>query len=132
MRKKICALLILLVSCSPGSLEEYQLEGENIAKALLRHLERVESVGDLIKEGPKLKKEYALLVQVMIAAKIYQNKHPDEEVSEPIGLEVSEALKNEFMRIYQLEGCQEVMEGLQRESLHKLDLFHKRSQALKI
>jgi len=130
MRKKIFALLIILSGCSPSSLEEYQVEGENIARAILKHLEKVESVSDLVREGPKLKKEYALLVQVMIQAKKYQGGHPNEEVSEPIGVEVSDALKKEFMRVYQLEGCQEVMEGLQRESLHKLDLFHRRLQTV--
>ncbi len=128
-RLAICILLI--TSCSPSSIDEFQLEGEDIAKELLKELVKVHSLSDLKREGPKIKKEYLHLVDVMIAAKKYQNRHPNDEVPGQIGLEASEALKKEFIRVYQLEGCSELMEALQRESLHKLDLFHLRSEAMK-
>lgn len=123
--------MILCVACAPHSMEEYKLEGEGIAKSLLKQLEKVHSVNDLVETGPRLKKEYAKLLQLMVAAKKYQNAHPEEEVGDPIGLEVSDALKREFIRIYQLEGCSDVMEALQRESLHKLDLSYRRLEGLK-
>ena len=132
MRKIYFVLLLILSACSPNSIQEFQFEGEGIAKKLLHELARVHSLSDLKKEGPNLKKEYAHLIDVMIAAKKYQDRHPDDEVPSQIGFEVSEALKKEFMRIYQLEGCAEVMEALQRESLHKLDSYHQRREALKI
>ncbi len=127
----LVGVFLFCVGCSPSSIEEFQFEGEDVAKGLLKELGRVYSLSDLKKEGPKLKKEYEHLARLMIAAKKYQNRHPNDEVSGLIGFEVSEALKKEFMRIYQLGGCSEVMEELQRESLHKLDLFHRRSEALK-
>ncbi len=132
MRKKFLVFLVFFVSCSPGSIKEYQIEGEDIAKNMIKILERVESVNDLERDSLKLKKEIAALVKIMIEAKKYQNSHPEEEVREPINFEVSEALKKEFMRIYQLEGCQDAMEALQRESLHKLDLYHRKLEGLKI
>ena len=128
MQKKIFIFFVFLSGCAPSSLEDYHFEGEVIAKAILHSLEKVESVHDLVCEGGKLKKEFSRLVRVMVAAGKYHAQHPNEEESALIGFEVSERLKKEFMRVYQIEGCQEVMEGLQRESLHKLDLFHKRSQ----
>ncbi len=131
MRFQIFALLFLFISCSPNSVQEYQLEGEGIAKAILKRLERVQSISDLEREGPRLKKEFAALVNVMIAAKEYVERCPLEEAAEPPSLEVSNALKREFMRVYQLEGCLELMEALQRESLHKLDLHQKRLEAKK-
>ena len=131
MRKIYFCLICILVSCSPNSIEEFQLEGEAVAKELLNDLVKVQSLKDLKSEGPKLKKEYNQLVEIMIAAKKFQNRHLGDEVPGHIGLEVSEALKKEFIRIYQLEGCLEVMEALQRESLHKLDLYHQRSEARK-
>lgn len=130
MRKKIWVWVIFLSACSPHSLEECQQDGETIGRAILKELQRVESVGDLVRVGPRLKKEYAKLVWLIIAAKKYQDILPQENFSEAIGFEVSESLKKEFIRVYQLEGCQEVMEGLQRESLHKLDLYHKRLQVI--
>ena len=131
MWKIFLVLAFLLSSCSPSSSREYQLEGEDIAKAILKRLERVQSAGDLVREGPKLKKDYAKLVQVMIAAREYQERCPLEEVALQPRMEVSDALKREFMRVYQLEGCHELMEALQRESLHKLDLHQKRLEAKK-
>lgn len=131
LREIIIGSLLFCGGCSPSSIEEFQFEGEDIARGLLKQLEKVHSMSDLKREGPKLKKEYASLVEVMIAAKKFQNRHPDEEVPRIQRLEVSEALKKEFMRIYQLEGCAELMEALQRESLHKLDLYHRRLEALK-
>ena len=124
MKKKIFILVVLLYGCSPSSLEDYHWEGENIAKAILYSLEKVESTHDLAHEGVRLKKEFARLTRLIIAASKYQSKHPSEEIRELIGFEVSEKLKKEFIRIYQIEGCQQVMEELQRESLHRLDLFH--------
>ncbi len=121
------ALLIFCVSCSPSSMAEFQLEGEGIAKTVLARLQEVESVSDLVREGPRLKKEFASLVKVMIEAKKYRAENPEEEAPVLVRLEVSEALKREFIRVYQLEGCAEVMEGLQRESLHRLDYHRMRS-----
>ncbi len=131
MRNFYFVLALILVACSPSSIEEFQFEGENIAKRLLKQLEKVHSVSDLKREGPKLKKEYAHLARLMIAAKKFQNSHPNEEEPGLEGLEVSEDLKKEFIRIYQLEGCLELMEELQRESLHKLDLYRLRLEARK-
>ncbi len=121
------ALLIFCVSCSASSMAEFQLEGEGIAKTVLARLQEVESVSDLVREGPRLKKEFASLVKVMIEAKKYRAENPEEEAPVLVRLEVSEALKREFIRVYQLEGCAEVMEGLQRESLHRLDYHRMRS-----
>ena len=129
MRNIYFVLLFFFAACSPSSIEEFQLAGEGIARGLLKQLEKVQSISDLKREGPKLKKEYAHLAQVMIAAKKFQNRHPDEEMPSLKRLEVSEALKKEFIRIYHLEGCSELMEALQRESLHKLDLYHRRLEA---
>jgi hypothetical protein len=131
MRKKFLFFLFFLASCSPGSIKEYQIEGEDIAKNIIKILERIESVSDLERDSLKLKKEFISLVKVMIEAKKYQNNHPEEEIRASVSLEVSENLKKEFMRIYQLEGCQDVMEALQRESLHKLDLFHRKWEGTK-
>ena len=131
MKKIFLVCLFFGISCSPGSIDEFRLEGEWIAKSILERLQKVESLSDLVKEGPRLKKEFALLVKVMIEAKKYRFENPEEEAPMPIRLEVSEALKQEFIRVYQFEGCAEVMEGLQRESLHRLDYHLTRSEALK-
>lgn len=118
MRWLIFALLF--VSCGPASMEEFQCEGERVALALTRDLEKVESLQDLKAESPQLKKKFAELVDLMLAARKYQLKHPDEEAPNEPNLDISNSLKAEFVRIYRIEGCQEIMEEIQRESLYRL------------
>lgn len=131
MRKKFFCALVFLTSCSPGSIREYQIEGEDVAKNIIKILEKVESPQDVERDSLKLKKEYAALVKIVIDARKYQQNHPGEEVRGPISSEVSDKLKKEFIRIYQIEGCQDVMEALQRESLHKLDLYQRKSEGMR-
>jgi hypothetical protein len=119
-------LLFICIACSPSSREEYRLEGEDIGRGIVKILQRVHSAGDLKREGPRLKKEYAKLVDLMIAAKKVDGRLEDFDSESVSSNSVSEALKAEFMRVYQLEGCAELMGPLQRESLHKLDLYQKR------
>ena len=122
--KSLFFLMLICVGCGPNTAEEYQSEGERIAKRILVQLERVESLADIKREGPKLRQEFWQLTTLMITAREHGIAHPEESVSQGRG-EISEALKQEMMRVYRLEGCQEAMEELQRESLHRLDLHHK-------
>jgi hypothetical protein len=131
MRKKFFLLIFLLISCSPASPKEYQYEGEDVCKSILKILQKIESVSDLNREGVRLKKEYAKLVKVMIEAKKFQLRHKEIELIAPSNFEVSQALKSEFIRIYEIEGCQEKMEALQRESLHKLHQYQRRTEGFK-
>ena len=123
-------LFFLISGCSPNSLKEYQTEGEALAKLLISELREVESTADLLKRSAKVKKIFSQLTELMICAKTYQMKHPEEQGLDFSQRETSEILQRELMRIYQIDGCQDLMEDLQRESLHRLDLFHKKSQKL--
>lgn len=118
-----CFLIGCMTGCSPSSLEEYYYEGESLGKELLRDLESIQTAADLYQNQAKLKKRFKMLVKLMIAAKEYELSHKEEELSFSPNRHMSEALKKEFIRIYQIEGCQEMMENLQRESLHKLSRF---------
>ncbi len=120
-------LLFICIACSPSSREEYQLEGEDIARGITKILQKVSSASDLKREGVRLKKEYAKLVALMIAAKKDEGRLEDSDSEFVRSTTASDALKAEFMRVYQLEGCQELVEQISRESLHKLDLYHLRS-----
>lgn len=131
MRAFLVYLLVLgaLVGCSPSSIEEYRFEGESLVRQIISECQQIQSQEDLIAEKPKLKKKFHKLVDLMIAARKFQVKHIDMEVSSDFRLAANNALKEEFIRIYKIEGCQALMEEIQRDSLHKLDLFS-RKQAL--
>lgn len=116
-------MIPFLASCGPSTPEEYRCEGESIIRLLCKDLQKVESASDLKTEGPKIKKRFAELTRLMILAKKRQLSHPDEWMLEQPSTYLSDELKTEFIRIYQLDGCQKLMEDLQRESLHRLDRF---------
>jgi len=123
MRVYFFLILILLIGCDPGSMEEYRYEGESVSRLLCNDLVKIESTGDLKAQAPKLKKKFVQLTELMIKAKKHQLMHPEEVQIREVNMYLSDQLKMELMRLYQIEGCQMVIEDLQRESLHKLDLF---------
>lgn len=122
MRRYLFAFFFL-VSCGPHTREEYRCEGESVARQLHSDLTRIESLSDLKAEAPKIKKRFINLTDLMIRAKKRQRMQTDEFDVDEKNTYLSDQLKAEFIRIYQIEGCQKLMEDLQRESLHRLDLY---------
>ena len=119
--------VLLTTSCAPTSLSEYRAEGEGQIKKLLEELTHIDSISQLESKEVRLKKRFSAIADLMIAAKKFQMKHPDEaEDVTTWQIEVSEALKQELTRLYEIQGCAEKIEEIQRDSLHKLDLFKRR------
>jgi hypothetical protein len=123
MKYKVFFLGMFLCGCSPSSLEEYRYEGENLAREIAWELARVHSEEDLVAVAPRVKKKFAAMVDLMVAARRHQKKRGEGENPWGGSEEASDFLKEEMMRIYEIEGCREAMQEIQRESLHRLDLF---------
>lgn len=115
------AILLLFVSCSPNSPEEYCKEGESEARALIDLFRQVESKEDFLQVAPKIKKRVEKLTQLMIQAKKMHIRYPRH--TQMINHTLSESLKQEMTRMYRINGVEEKMHKLQRYSLHKLDEF---------
>ena len=116
-------LFLLLSGCAPASLGEYRTEGEDHIKKLMHELSQVESLSGLEARQLKLKKRFTAIVDLIIAAKKFQAKHPEENTEITVWqVEMSDALKRELIRVYAIEGCAELMEEIERDALHKLDL----------
>lgn len=120
MRRYLFVLLIL-TGCGPSTPEEYRSEGESILRHLQSDLNKVESLVDLKVRAPRIKKKFTELTELMIRIKKTQLTYPADWVQQPLNTYLSDQLKTEFIRIYQIDGCQKLMEDLQRESLHRLD-----------
>lgn len=114
--------LLLLQSCQPTSLDEFQYEGACQVELLLKEMEQIETREDLVRMEPVLKKRFEKIAALVIQAKAFQQKNPDLE---PLFLGrsilLSEALLDEMRRVYTLEGGRESVERAQRESMLKLD-----------
>jgi hypothetical protein len=126
MRISILILCLLLSSCAPNSYEDFRKEGEARCRRLVHLLEKIECREDLIKAEADLKKEFTKVVEIIIEARTYQQDHPDKEMIILEENPLNEALKEQMMRIYHIEGGREILERAQRESLLRLDSFEKK------
>ena len=115
------------MGCSPGSLSDYRHEGESACRDIIGDLQKIEKREDVARLEPVLKRKFEKLVSVIIEARKFQIKYPEEALALPIALEsdVSDLLKEELQRVYRIEGGQEIVERAQREAMLRLDGFEK-------
>jgi hypothetical protein len=121
--------LLLLFGCSPHSLEDYQFQGEALCRTLVIELQKIHTRDELAAALPSLKKQFSALVDLIIEAKGFQLKHPEQEGIDPAYYEHEYAaeLKDELTRLCKLEGGREMIEKAQREALIRLDAFKQES-----
>lgn len=120
--------LLLCCSCSPHSSAEFQREGEARCKSLLKDLQKIENREQLVRAESLLKKHFESLIDLMIEAREFQQKHPDDSLAEALLEEeegVDASLEKELRRIYTIEGGREVIEKAQHEALVRLDAFER-------
>jgi hypothetical protein len=116
---RIFLLSLLFFSCASQSLEEYQSEGDAIQRAIVEELTCVHRLEELRRSVPRLRHQFNKLVSVIIEAR---ERFPYSHVQASSG-PGSDRLRLELLRLYELEGAREVMEGAQREALTRLDRF---------
>jgi hypothetical protein len=127
MIQVLFVILFCLVACSPSSLEDFQREGQALSRELAMELQEIQTREELHKAAPKIKKKFDLLVDLMIEARKFQQKHPEENGFDPATTDpaTSDLLLCELKRIYRLESGRETIEKAQRESLIRLDAFER-------
>lgn len=117
-------VFILLFSCSSNSRDEYKSEARSALRMLNKELKKVHSLDDLCLASKVLQKRYNRVVDLMILL-----QHQESEIledSEFVNYNLSDPLKKEFKRIFQIHGCQKKMQEIQRDALIKLDKHHQR------
>jgi hypothetical protein len=121
-------ILCFLTGCGPSSLEDFQEEGEGFSRSLVKELRTIQNRKDLLESAPKLKKRFDGLVDLMIRAREFKEKHPFLESNELIKMnhDLSDQLRIELNRIYAIEGGRELIEKCQEEGLNRLDAFERR------
>lgn len=124
-RLLLFCLASFLTGCSPGSLEDFQREGESRCRTLVLKLQQIETHEQLLRAESDLKKEFEKLVDLMIEAREFQLQNFDEDLPEAIENPTSTALKEELRRIYTIEGGREMIERTQQEALVRLDAYER-------
>ena len=123
-------ILSLLCSCGPSSIEEYKSSAAAINRQIYQELKTVQTREELLSKQIFLKKKFIELAEVIIAAAEYSQKHPDTELNEQHGYpeHVASLLREELERIYQIDGCREIVEKSQEMGKEKLDTYERRKQ----
>lgn len=121
------AIFLVLFSCGSRSAEDYREEGQKVIQKLVDELSKIESKADLLHSSGTLKSLFMKLTDIMIAAR---DHHENDSYAEPLPFsakdkELSERFRTELNRIYEMDGCKEVIEKCQEEALNKLDAFEK-------
>lgn len=121
-------LLMVLCCCSPGSLDDYQKEGQLLCRHLAKELKNIHTREELLKAELSVKKKFDQLVELILEARQYQINHPDEyAASMDEQNPFSEELLFELKRLYaHIEGGREIIERAQKEALIRLDGFEKK------
>jgi hypothetical protein len=119
--------LFILCGCSPNSSEEFQQEGKARCRSLLTDLQKIENREQLLASQPKLKKHFETMIDLIIEAREFQQKHLEEGESENDDrTNTAEAdLQEELRRIYAIEGGREIVERSQQEALVRLDAYER-------
>jgi hypothetical protein len=126
--KSILVILFFLTACGPNSLEDFRAEGEGITRSLIKEFNKIHTRDELLAATPKIKRLFQDLVDVIIHAQEFKDRHPQAE-SLPLNLEnhlLSEQLREELNRIYRIEGGQGIVEKAQTGALNSLDAFEQR------
>jgi hypothetical protein len=119
--------MFLLMICLFSSCAKPCKESEKILKHMVQLLSYVESKEDMQQVAPLFKKDVEKLTFLMIEAKSLQiKKGAKEEVL--INLELSEKLEKELIRVLQIEGVENIISEVEKDSLHRLDAFDRQIQ----
>lgn len=121
----VILLLLFLFGCSPNSSEDFQHEGASLCRALVSDLQHIENREQLLRAEPQLKKRFEDLIDLMIQAREFQQKHLDEGDSVYQEDQVDALLEDELRRVYTIEGARELIERTQQEALIRLDAYER-------
>ena len=119
--KKFIVICLLLLSCTPSSYDGFYREGESLAYAVAKDLEKVETLEDLKQIEGRLKKKFDKLTDLMIAVERF-NQGMVGQVTTGRNTFASDKLKFQMERIYAMEGGKEAFEAIAQESLQKIQL----------
>ncbi len=124
------ALVFSVSSCSSQGPEHFQEKSRNKTMELIRELQKVECLEDIIQKSVCFKGLYLELVDLSIEVQKYQKKHETYWELEAEDFTLSDELRFEFVRIYKILGAKELMEKCQMSALLRLDAFESKCSRL--
>lgn len=111
----ITFISVCLTSCSANGLEDVQEEAHTVMKQMTELLSRVETREELLKKKSDLKKYYDQMAKILIEA-----NHFDDAEEDKIFLSSSKGLLAALAKVYEIDGCKEIIEQCQVTALRTL------------
>jgi len=124
------SFLLLFSSCSKTTVEDYQEEGLEIVRVLVHELHKIDNRQQLLESSLKLENLFNELVDLMIVAQEFQKHSPNQKETPYKTHLLSHRLRLELNRLYQIEGCRQLIEKYEEQALHRLDFYEKRKNSL--
>lgn len=121
----ISVFIFLCTGCS-HTLDDYHEEGQGVIRSLIQELQAIYTHQQLLEASAKLQNDFDRLVDIMIAARqLSLNKVDHTENETKNRYDLSDQLRIELNRIYQIEGGRQIIEKLQERALFRLDAYEK-------
>lgn len=126
------ALLFLLffgaVGCTQRSLEDFEEDGNNLVSFLIRDLQAIHTREDLVSASTSIQGYFDRLASLMISVEEFVDAHPEvnKEQVPPQERELSDQLRLELNRIYEIEGGREIIEKCEQSALMRLQQRNKK------
>ena len=108
-------------------MQDYRSRGRSELRTLIVELQSIHSRQELVQDEAKLQKQFLELTDTMISAQNFYKKHPEAELLELSDEDerLSFELRHELSRLCRIDGCRDLLEKIQEESLHKLSTSEK-------
>ncbi len=111
-------LMLLLSSCQSDSRESFQRSGKQLTSRMAELLSGVDSRQACLERESELESLYLQYAALIVRAEAFLKKHPMDLSDDD---SVSEVLRRELLRVYEIDGCREIVERAQREAIHHLN-----------
>ncbi|MDR2540203.1 MAG: hypothetical protein LBC45_06495 [Chlamydiales bacterium] len=121
--KKFFVVFFVLLGCNPNSYEDFKSEGDAHCRKMFNTLKSIQDRQQLLQAQPILRQHFEDLVDLMIAARKFQQSHLDVKEFYPSFYSI--ALKKELKRLYEIEGGREIIERTQKQAFLRLDVWER-------
>jgi hypothetical protein len=112
-------------------LEEFRQEGGEISQSLIVELQSIHNRETLLAAAPRLKPLFLELTNLIIAAHEFRDTQLEMTFPDPTAEEYlrNTQLREELLRICEMDGGKEVLDKAQEEALNRLDAYlHAKNQ----
>ena len=115
--------ILLMISCSTQTPDDFKKESRRHISALICELKKIRNRDDLLLHTSELQFHFNSIADLMIRSKEYHAQYgeTDSDVSEQNDLFINDQLSIELNRVLHMEGGREIILKVQKEAINNLN-----------